>query len=511
MKAKVGIPQSWVESKIAGKQLYYGFMLRHKEFSLRTLEQTSLNRVKAFCRENVDAFFRNLDQVVHSYGDSSIWNMDETGFSTVPSKMGRKISLRGVKRVGKITSAERGSMMTLAFAVSATGNTIPPFYLFPRKNLNTTYREDVTKETVTIANENGWMTQKEFLHWMRHFIEFSGASKSAPKLLLLDNHGSHMSVDVIDLAMDNGVTILTFPPHCSHRMQLLDVTVYDQAHDNWMKRNAGNSMQIMHIPMLIRQALERGATTANTTSGFKCTGIGPFDDGIFEETDFILPEVTKQNNKYIFIENQYTEDEQRRIVFTNDDLEVAATETVCTTDESTPGTSRAASEARAASLCCIGAYVAMLDEIGPVQDAPAKKESNRGPKPGKTTILTSPENVAALKEKQQKRKAALEEKEAKQKKKQKDTPKKTSKNAKPPKQTSAKTSGAKATPKKPSSKRKLRSSSSSNAESGEQCDVCGKKFKEIPTPRNSYVCMGTGCEKIAHQACGVLNNNAIFV
>lgn len=116
---------------------------------------SSLNRVKAFCRGNVETFFNNLDQVIHQYGESDIWNMDETGFSTVPSNMDKIISLKCVKRVDKTTSAERGGMMTLAFAVCASGNTIPPFYLIPRKNLSTTFREHVTKETVTIANESG--------------------------------------------------------------------------------------------------------------------------------------------------------------------------------------------------------------------------------------------------------------------------------------------------------------------------------------------------------------------
>lgn len=92
------------------------------------------------------------------------------------------------------------------------GNTIPPFYSFPRKNLSTTFREHVTRETVTIANESGWMTKKEFVCWMRHFIQYSGTSKSKPTLLLLDNHGSHLSIEAIDLALENGVTMLTFPP-----------------------------------------------------------------------------------------------------------------------------------------------------------------------------------------------------------------------------------------------------------------------------------------------------------
>jgi len=99
LKIDVEYPWSWDENEMAGWQWYYEFMLRHKKLSLRTqqTEQTSLNRVKAFCRENVDHFFRNLDFVLetHPFGQSSIWNMDETGFSTVPSRMGKIISLKG--------------------------------------------------------------------------------------------------------------------------------------------------------------------------------------------------------------------------------------------------------------------------------------------------------------------------------------------------------------------------------------------------------------------------------
>ena len=43
-------------------------------------------------------------------------------------------------------------------------------------------------------------------------------------LLLLDGHSSPIkNLDVIDLAKTNGVIILCFPPHCTHRIQPLDV------------------------------------------------------------------------------------------------------------------------------------------------------------------------------------------------------------------------------------------------------------------------------------------------
>lgn len=366
-----------------------------------------------------------------------------------------------------------------------------------------------------------------------------------PQLLILDNHNSHLSVAVIDMAVENGVTMLTFPPHCSHRMQPLDVTVfgpvksvYKRAHERWMKSNAGTAMQIMQIPMFVAEALRDGATISNIMSGFKATGIWPFNDNIFQDTDFIGAEVAKQNKKLFYTDGQCTQEEQRRIVIDeNADLELAATETVSTTDESTPGpshsssvggasrastpgSSRALSAVRAASEARVENLVSILDDIGPVQKATPKPKSNRGPKPGKTTILTSPENVAALKEKQLKRKADMDKKEAnrkkKQQKKQQQAEKSSSKTTTPVKATRTKGSTAKSSLKKttpakatqtkgstpPATKRKKRNvSSSSEDDSGPECDGCGKKFQEIPTRKNAYWCMNALCDKIAHQRC----------
>lgn len=53
--------------------------------------------------------------------------MDETGISTVP----KKISLKGKKNVNKIVSGERGQTITAVCCVSATGNYVPPAFIFP--------------------------------------------------------------------------------------------------------------------------------------------------------------------------------------------------------------------------------------------------------------------------------------------------------------------------------------------------------------------------------------------
>lgn len=132
-----------------------------------------MNRAKSFNKENVGTFFADLEKLYleKSYEPQRIWNMDETGFPTVPTKEGKMIAEKGTKRVGKMTAQERGTNVTMAIAVNAAGQSIPPFFLFPRKNMQTYFMENAPIASVGYANGSGWMQKQEFIKFMRHFVQ----------------------------------------------------------------------------------------------------------------------------------------------------------------------------------------------------------------------------------------------------------------------------------------------------------------------------------------------------
>jgi len=118
-------------------------------------------------------------------------------------------------------------------------------------------------------------------------------------LLLLDNHGSHLSIDAINFAKLNGVVMLSFPPHCSHKLQPLDRSVYgplkkyiSESQDGWLRSNPGKTMTIYDLPQVVADALPRAATPTNIVNGFKVSGIMPFNDNIFQDCDFAPSFVT---------------------------------------------------------------------------------------------------------------------------------------------------------------------------------------------------------------------------
>ena len=228
----------------AGKDWYYSFMTRHPELTLRSPEPTSAARAMCFNRATINKFFDLLEDMMdkHNFHPSHIFNVDETGITTVPNSTSKVIAVKGQRQVGCLSSAERGQLMTVELCMSATGHFIPPFFVIPRVRMNEAWRDNAPTGAEFACHPSGWMQSDIFLKWLQHFIRCSGASKVNQVLLILDGHATHTkNVEALDYARENGVYMLCLPPHCTYKLQPLGVaymkplgTVYTQAVNSWL-------------------------------------------------------------------------------------------------------------------------------------------------------------------------------------------------------------------------------------------------------------------------------------
>jgi transposase-like protein len=294
------VPKNWTTNHIAGEDWLYNFRLRHPNISLRKPEATSLSRATSFNKHNISSFFENLKNLYnrHKFGPESIYNIDETGITTVhvPSKV---LAEKKVRQIGKVTSGERGQLVTMCTAINALGNTIPPFFVFPRVNFKDHMLHGAPPGSAGSAYQSGWMTSKTFFAFMKHFVKHARCTKEKPVLVLLDNHESHISIPVLDFAKSNGIHILTFYPHTSHKMQPLDRTVfgplknyYNKACDSWMISNPGKPISIYEIAGFVGYAFPMAMTPKNIQNGFRVTGIWPYNCDVFRDDEFESSYVT---------------------------------------------------------------------------------------------------------------------------------------------------------------------------------------------------------------------------
>ena len=143
------------------------------------------------------------------------------------------------------------------------------------------------------------MTAAGFLTFLKHFVAHVRPSPTDKVILLLDNHVSHLSVDVLQFAKDNGVVMVSFPPHCSHKLQPLDRSVYgplkryyNVACDDWIVSHKGRTMTIYDVPAMVGLAYPKAMTPANIQAGFKVSGISPFNRNVFTDDEFLPADVT---------------------------------------------------------------------------------------------------------------------------------------------------------------------------------------------------------------------------
>lgn len=153
-------------------------------------------------------------------------------------------------------------------------------------------------------------------------------TKEKPCLLILDNHGSHLSVQRLHYGKANRIIMLSFPPHCSHRLEPRDRTVFDPFKkyvntecDSWMTTHPGSTMTIYDISGIVSTAFPLAFTPSNIQAGFRACGIllcgiYPRNENVFSDQDYLpgyvtdCPDPTQAKNLIIKKQTESTTSEE---------------------------------------------------------------------------------------------------------------------------------------------------------------------------------------------------------
>ncbi|KAJ2965757.1 hypothetical protein NUW54_g14012 [Trametes sanguinea] len=204
---------------------------------------------------------------------------------------------RGQRTNYKLHSSDL-QLITIIECVCADGSAIQPTFIFGGKDFNSDMFEGIHPDVCVAHSPSGWTQNTICVEWFkRSFIPQTNARRvsEAPILLILDGHRSHVTIEMINLAIENNIHIFLFPPHTTHRLQPLDVGVFNALQSAWhihMNRFYRISRgEKMDAGEFIREYLalrNRLFTESLIRSAWDASGItsGHFRADFFPDSDF---------------------------------------------------------------------------------------------------------------------------------------------------------------------------------------------------------------------------------
>ena len=264
------------------------FVKRQPELQVRFNRKYDYKR--ALCEDPaiIRAWFQLVERMKAKYGiqDKDTYNFDETGFMMGMISTGAVVTAS--ERRGRPKSVQPGNRewTTVIQGINAMGWAIPPFVIFQGKHhLSAWYKEPSLPQNWVIAvSTNGWTTNELSLQWLKHFDTHTKArTTGAHRLLIVDGHESHESLEFQQYCKEQKIVVLCMPPHSSHLLQPLDVgcfaplkKAYSRQAEDLIRNRITHITKVEFLPCFIR-AFKAAITPSNIQGGFRGAGLVPFD------------------------------------------------------------------------------------------------------------------------------------------------------------------------------------------------------------------------------------------
>ena len=399
------------------------FKRRHGQLTVRAAEPLSYSRAVASSPQIISRYYDILEQTLLDNDlvdkPTQIYNMDETGMPLDPH-LTKIVSIKGTKHPVVVTTGNK-AQVTVVSACSASGHVLPPMVIFDRKTLKPELTYGEVPGTMYGLSKNGWIDSELFELWFTHHF-LPNVPPLRPLLLIMDGHSTHYQPSVVRLAAAEKVILFCLPPNTTHLTQPLDKgcfsplkTAWRQQCQQFLSDNASKVITRYEFSRLFSKAWFVAMTQSNVISGFRCTGIYPFNREAIQ-----LP-ISVDPGRALSLEKQTglsfiplyscspSSRQSSRISHGHENLATSNSdddsENFCQQQDMSPRLYRQSSVTRT---------IARLDLMPPKIQVPVAKEKNCG------RVLTSSENLRQIEQQEKEKK----EKELSRKKRQKKVGKK---------------------------------------------------------------------------------------
>ena len=264
-----------------GHGWWRGFRRRNPDLAVRSPRSLEEGRAKNTSPETLEQFYNLLEKTIADNGieAATLWNVDEKGFSPDPKP--RKVVASKTARTVNQQHRKSHDHITANICINAAGNHLPPQLIYNRKTLATTLTSNGPPSSIFCTSTNGSMDKELFLNWFKK-IFLPHTSRERPQLVLMDNHSSHISIDLIDSARKNNVIFLALPSKTTHLLQPLDRAVFSSLAEHHQSVSAtarllkpDHRLSLADFLPVFTEAFHKSVTPSNILASFKITGVYP--------------------------------------------------------------------------------------------------------------------------------------------------------------------------------------------------------------------------------------------
>jgi hypothetical protein len=184
------------------------FVTRQEELEVKL--NLKHDQKRALCEDPrvIHGWFGLVANIKAKYGiqDDDTYNFDEACFMIGQITNGSVGTAQGRPKQIQPRNRERATVIQ---GINYKGWAIPPFIIFKaRYHLSNWYKgKDLPQDWVIGIFENGWTTNQLSFDWLKHF--------DAHRMLVVDGHESHNSVEFQQYCKDNNIVPVCVPRHSS--------------------------------------------------------------------------------------------------------------------------------------------------------------------------------------------------------------------------------------------------------------------------------------------------------
>ena len=170
--------------------------------------------------------------------------------------------------------------VTMIVDINAFRSHVRAVLIFPRLHLKNDMLSAASTVSIGGANPTFWSNQRFVVDYLKHFIAYEMSGKEDTFRLILDKFDPQLSIPAIIVTKQNDISLITLPPHTSHKLRPLDCTIFDPYGtygntylNDWILSNPNKPTTIYSVALIIGKSVGKAFVKHNVEKRFHMTGI----------------------------------------------------------------------------------------------------------------------------------------------------------------------------------------------------------------------------------------------